>query len=258
MGGAIPTVRIRHNPNNHFAVGAVLPFLVLIIASACSNPVAHVPEFPAANLSATTVIPRLPQGEYRLIPLDQISIRFPYHPEQDPKMNAIPVQPDGSIVLDGVGPIRAAGLTPEELGKLIAEKTSERLRDPQVVVTVAQYAPRRVFVGGEVKTPGPVEIRDGMTPLQAIFDRGGFTTAAQIDSVILIRHAGSENPQIGRLDLTQPLENATAERVTLLSDDVVYVPMSGIGRADLWVKQHIKDLIPWELVRPPTPAQMIR
>jgi polysaccharide export outer membrane protein len=233
--------------------------VIALLVSACSNPVAHVQEFPASNLSATTVVPRLPSGQYRLIPLDQISIRFPYHPEQDPKAgSSIPVQPDGNIVLDGVGPIRAAGSTPEELAKAIADKASDRLRDPQVVVTVTQYAPRRVFVGGEVRQPGPVEIHDGMTPLQAIFDRGGFTTSAQMDSVILIRDAGSENPQIGRLDVTQAMENAAAERVTLLANDVVYVPMSGIGRADLWVKQHIKDLIPWELLRPPTPAQLIR
>jgi polysaccharide export outer membrane protein len=231
---------------------SILMAMAFLIIAGCSNPVAHVPEFPASNISATTVVPRLPSGQYRLIPLDQVSIRFPYHPEQDPKSTSIPVQPDGNIVLDGMGPIRAAGLTPEELGKTIAEKTSERLRDPQVVVTVLQYAPRRIFVGGEVRQPGPVEIQDGMTPLQAIFDRGGFTATAQMDSVILIRDAASENPQIGRLDLTQAMENGVAERVTLLANDVVYVPMSGIGRADLWVRQHIKELIPWEVFRPPS------
>ena len=53
------------------------------------------------------------------------------------------------------------------------------------------------------------------------------------------------------------LENAAAERLILAANDVIYVPMTGVGRADLWVKQNIKDLIPWELVRPPTPAQML-
>jgi protein involved in polysaccharide export with SLBB domain len=240
-------------------ISSILVAAALLVIAGCSNPVAHIPEFGVSNVTATatTTVPRLPSGSYKLIPYDQISIRFPYHPEQDPK-SVIPVQPDGNIVLDGMGAIRAAGLTPGELGKLIADKTAGRLRDPQVVVTVTEYAPRRVFVGGEVRQPGPVAIHDGMTPLQAIFDRGGFTTAAQMDSVILIRDAGSENPQVGRIDLSQVMDNAAAERVTLLTNDVIYVPMSGVGRADLWVKQHIKDLIPWELMRPPTPAQLIR
>ncbi len=227
----------------------------LLFLIGCGSPVAHIPEFPKATLAPAGSLPGATiGGQYKLIPYDQISIRFPYHPEHDPK-SSIPIQPDGNVTLDSVGVVQAAGLSPVELGKLIAEKSSNRLRDPQVVVTVVQYAPRRVFVGGQVRSPGPVAIQDGMTPLQAIFDRGGFTPTAQVNSVILIRDAGSEEPKIGRMDLTQSLENAMPERVTLLANDVIYVPMTGIGRADLWVRQHIKDLIPWEL-RPPTIRDM--
>jgi hypothetical protein len=48
------------------------------------------------------------------------------------------------------------------------------------------------------------------------------------------------------------MESGAAEQLALLANDVIYVPMTGVGRADLWVKQHIKDLIPWELMRPPS------
>ena len=233
--------------------------LAAIVLSACGNPVAHIADFPRANFVPASKIPgAVATGQqYKLIPYDQISIRFPFHPEVDPKAGTIPIQPDGNIYLDGVGAVQAAGLSPEDLAKTIVQKTSDRLRDPQVVVTVTQYAPRRVFVGGEVKSPGTVTIQDGMTPLQAIFDRGGFTNTAQMDSVILIREAASNDPQIGKLNLTEAMENAAAERLILAANDVIYVPMTGVGRADLWVKQNIKDLIPWELVRPPTPAQML-
>jgi len=47
------------------------------------------------------------------------------------------------------------------------------------------------------------------------------------------------------------MEHAAPEQVTLLPNDVIYVPMSGIGRADLWVRQHLRDIIPWELIQPP-------
>ena len=65
-----------------------------------------------------------------------------------------------------------------------------------------------------------------------------------MDSVILIRNAGGPEPIIGRLNVDQPLENGTPEKITLLSNDVLYVPLSGIGRADLWVKQHLNDIMP--------------
>jgi polysaccharide export outer membrane protein len=211
----------------------------------CSNPVAHVPELDQKDFSILTVSR---SARYRLVPYDVISIKYTYHSEQDPKA-PIAIGPDGNIMLEGLGAIRAAGLSSDELGKLIAEKSSSRLKEPEVIVTVAQYAPRRIYVGGEVKNPGIVLIQEGMsmTPLQAIFDRGGFTTTAQMDSVILIRDAGSEKPKIGRLNLSQSMENAVPEQVTLLANDVVYIPMTGIGRADLWVRQHLREIIPTEL-----------
>ena len=236
---------------------SIVVALAILFLSACGNPVAHIPEFPRSNfVPAGKISGSVPTGQYKLIPYDQISIRFPFHPEQDPK-TSIPVQPDGNILLDGIGAIQAAGMSSEELAKVIVQKSSDRLRDPQVVVTIVQYAPRRIFVGGEVKSPGTVTIQDGMTPLQAIFDRGGFTNIAQTDSVVLIRDAASNDPQIGRLDLTQAMENAAAERIILAANDVIYVPMTGVGRADLWVRQNIRDLIPWEILRPPTPAQLL-
>ena len=220
--------------------------LYLVAFSACSNPVAHLPEYPTAGLTPSRGIFGLGGAQYKLIPYDQINVKFTYHPEHDSKL-PVPIQPDGNITLDGVGTIQAAGLTPVELGKSIAVATATRMRDPVVIVTIVQYAPRRVFVGGEVKTPGPVEIREGMTPLQAIFDRGGFTPTAQMDSVVLIRDAGSEKPTIGRINLVQALENASPEAVTLAANDVIYVPMSGIGRADQWIRQHLRDIIPSEI-----------
>ena len=78
-----------------------------------------------------------------MVPYDTIMVRFTYHPEQDPKA-PVAVRPDGNITLDGIGSIRAAGLTPEELGKEIAAKSSKRLKDPEVIVTISQFAPRRV------------------------------------------------------------------------------------------------------------------
>jgi protein involved in polysaccharide export with SLBB domain len=231
----------------------------VLLAVGCGNPVAHIPEW-NNDLASAPAAPKPPQlpapGGYRLLPYDVITVKYTYHPEQDPKA-PIAVSPDGNVILEGVGPVQAVGLTTDELGKAIAQKSSTRLKDPEVIVTVAQYSPKKIYVGGQVNNPGVVLIQDNTTPLQAILDRGGFTATAQLDSVILIRDGASGNPKIGRMDLSAALENATPEQVTLLSNDVIYVPMTGIGRADLWVKQHIKDLIPWEVMRPPSARDLL-
>jgi protein involved in polysaccharide export with SLBB domain len=217
-----------------------------LIIVACSNPVSHIPELTPEQLAKPVNQPPTEQN-YKLVPYDLVTIRFTYHPEQDPK-TPVAVRPDGQITLDGVGAVQAAGRTPEDLGKEIAAKSSTRLRNPEVIVTVTQFAKRKIYVGGQVRAPGVVEFQGDITPLQAIFDRGGFADDAQVDSVILIRNTGGPEPIIGRINANQALENGAPEKITLLTNDVIYVPMSGIGRADLWVKQHLRDILPSEII----------
>jgi protein involved in polysaccharide export with SLBB domain len=222
----------------------LVAFLVIV---ACSNPVGHIPELNPEQLRARPVNQPPTEQTYKMAPYDSITVRFTYHPEQDPK-GPIAIRPDGQITLDATGPVQAAGRTPEELGKEIAAKSSTRLRNPEVLVTVTQYAPRRIYVGGQVRSPGIAELKGEMTPLQAILDRGGFTTEAQVDSVILIRNTGGPEPIIGRINIIQGLEDGIPEKITLLTNDILYVPMSGIARADLWVKQHLNDILPTGLM----------
>src|SRR4030095_169030 len=164
----------------------LVAFLVIV---ACSNPVGHIPELNPEQLRAKPVNQPPTEQTYKMVPYDSITVRFTYHPEQDPK-GPISIRPDGQITLDAIGSVQAAGRTPEELGKEIAAKSATRLKNPEVLVTVTQYAPRKIYVGGSVRTPGIVQFQGEMTPLQAILDRGGFTDDAQKDSVILIRNTG--------------------------------------------------------------------
>ena len=222
----------------------LIAFLVIV---ACSNPVAHIPEINPEQLAKRVNQPPPTELTYKMVPFDLIAVRFTYHPEQDPKA-PLAIRPDGNITLDGIGLVRAAGLTPDELGKEIAAKSSKRLRDPEVIVTVTQFAPRQIYVGGQVNSPGIAKFQGEITPLQAILDRGGFNDQAQKDSVILIRNTGGPEPIIGRINIIQGLEDGVPEKITLLTNDILYVPMSGIARADLWVKQHLNDILPTGLM----------
>src|SRR5215813_11989706 len=179
--------------------------VVFLVIVACSNPVAHIPEINPEQLRAKPVKEPPPSEQtYKMVPYDQVTIRFTYHPEQDPK-TPVTIRPDGNITLDGIGLVRAAGLTPEELGREIAAKSSKRLRNPEVLVTLTQFAQRKIYVGGQVKAPGVINFQGEMTPMQAILDRGGFTNEAQVDSVILIRDTGGAEPIIGRINVIQGL-----------------------------------------------------
>jgi protein involved in polysaccharide export with SLBB domain len=177
---------------------------------------------------------------YRLQPGDVLRVKFLYHPELDIK---IPVRPDGSINLQLAGEIHAEGLTTTELEQVIKERVSDRLRDPEISVIVAQLAEQKVYVGGEVRTPGFVTYQPGMSPLQAIMDRGGFTDTARLDSVL--RVSGTENDYQGtRLDFTKPLSEGTLEEMHLAAGDVLFVPRTTIGDLNAFVKYYIKNMLP--------------
>ena len=115
-----------------------MAFLVIV---ACSNPVGHIPEINPEQLRAMpTKDPPPTEQTYKMVPYDLITIKFTYHPEQDPKTPVV-IRPDGNITLDGIGAVRAAGLTPEELGKgdrreeFQAPEKSRGPRDPYPICT---------------------------------------------------------------------------------------------------------------------------
>jgi protein involved in polysaccharide export with SLBB domain/glycosyltransferase involved in cell wall biosynthesis len=180
------------------------------------------------------------EDEYVLQPGDVLRVKYLYHPELDVK---VPIAPDGMVELQGVGQLQAQGKTAEQLARDIERKASDQLRDPVVSVIVAELGARRVYVGGEVRIPGPVVFREGMTPLQAIMDRGGFTEVARTDSVLHLT-VKDDSYQATRIDLSRNIDQGGPELQTLNVYDVIYVPRSFIGDANAFVRLYIRGLIP--------------
>jgi polysaccharide export outer membrane protein len=171
---------------------------------------------------------------YRLQPYDVLRVKFLYHPELDAK---VPVGPDGSLNVVGVGEFRAAGKTPEELAREIERRSSDHLRDPKVDVVVAELGKYKVWVFGEVRSPGEVQYREGMTPLQAIGDRGGFTDYGRADSVIRVTRDGAAT----RIDLSGNPGNPQA--LVMGENDIIYVPRTFVGDAVAFMRT-VRNLLP--------------
>jgi polysaccharide biosynthesis/export protein PslD len=174
--------------------------------------------------------------DYWLQAGDVLRVKYLYHPELDER---VAVQPDGTITVPEVGVIRAEGRTGNEVAQEIQRAASERLREPVVSVIVDEVGQRKVYVGGEVRNPGFVFYREGMTPLQAILDRGGFTDVARSDSVLKI-----SGVEATRLDLSKTLRQGNPELSTLIASDVLYVPRTFIGDANSFVKLYFHNLLP--------------
>jgi len=177
---------------------------------------------------------------YLIEPGDQIRVKFLFHPELDVR---VPVSPDGTIHIPGVGQVSAEGRTADEVAGEIETVSADQLRDPEVTVIVAEFGERLVYVSGEVRLPGPVQFREGMTPLQAIMDRGGFTEVARVDSVLHL-HPDGGTYNATRLDYSTNLNQNDLEMATLGVYDVIYVPRTFIGDANAFVRLYIRGLMP--------------
>jgi protein involved in polysaccharide export with SLBB domain len=181
--------------------------------------------------------------KYVILAGDTLQIRYVYQAEMNQE---VVVQPDGNITATLIGQIPAANMTTAELERVLAERTSDRLRNPEVAVSILRFADRNVYVGGEVAKPGLVRYRKGLTPLQAIIASGGLLESARADSVILVRAGESNSEFVSRkLDLTGTMVGGVKEPVWLAPQDIVYVPRSSIAEANLWMKQYVMDLLPF-------------
>ncbi len=94
----------------------------------------------------------------------------------------------GYIQFPYTGLLKVAGLTELQARNLIVNSSGKYIQDPQITVRVLGYRSKRVYVEGEVKTPGTVAINDiPMTLLEAINRAGGILPTGDRSSVAVIR-----------------------------------------------------------------------
>ncbi len=184
-------------------------------------------------------------ADYRIQSGDSLALDF-YMNSEFNDGNVI-VDPDGKIVLRMVGPVQAAGLTPAQLASSIDKAYINELRNPGAVVHINNMPNRQIYVEGEVAKPGAFPLQPGMTAVQALALAGGVTVDSAPDNTVLIRRDACGQPQGSKVDLASAIKKpGSGEDVALMPHDVVVVPRSGIANADLWVKQHIRDVLPVE------------
>jgi protein involved in polysaccharide export with SLBB domain len=211
-----------------FVVGALL----LVASYSCRG------VQPAATPTqmATESSPRV-----TLAPGDGIDIKFFFTPELNESQT---VRPDGKITLQLVGDVQAQGKTPEELRDDLLKLYSSRLAQPEIAVIVRSLGSYRVYVGGEVKTPGIIVMPYKMTALDAIMQAGGFNMEkAEIRNVVIIRN--KDNKLSGcALDFKDALKGKEVQPFYLEPQDIVYVPQTRIVKIDQWIDQNINKIVP--------------
>jgi polysaccharide biosynthesis/export protein len=170
---------------------------------------------------------------YRLGPQDVLRIFVWGNPDLTPVVTTMTtgnvattpagrtVSDRGDIFFPMVGNIKAAGMTVPEFRESLAKQLSKFIKDPQVEVDVSGFRSQKMFIAGEVKTPGVVPITDVTLRLaDAIGLSGGFTPEADLHNAVLTRGKLSTQIDLDRLYYG----GDTSANVVLQTGDILSVP----------------------------------
>ena len=159
------------------------------------------------------------------------------------------VNRDGFINIPKVGLISVNGLTLKKLQDKIVDYLSRAYsgisRDPTkattfVDVSLGKLKPIRVFVIGEVKSPGTYLLSAASTALNALYRAGGPLPSGSLRQIRVIRRG----KVIATLDLYDYLLKGRIKDVKLQTDDTILVPP--IGRR-VWLAGRVHRPAVYEL-----------
>jgi len=143
--------------------------------------------------------------------------------KEDALSKTLPVRMDGNISLPLIHQIKAAGLTPLQLEEAIVRRLREFYESPNVSVTVMEANSFKVYVSGEVKTPGVYKLRSETTVLQIIPMAGGFTQWAKQRSILVIRKESGKEIRM-TVNYKKAMKGDPRSNVILKSGDTIIIP----------------------------------
>lgn len=142
-------------------------------------------------------------------------------------VNNITVGLDGYVQLPYVGSIKMEGLTLDEAKEVLMESLGEYLRIPDMSLLITSYGPRKVYVMGNVASPGIHDLSiDRMNAYAALASAGGWTGRARSTRIQVIRVHNDMMyyRTLNMKDYTK--KHDLTQNVVLEDGDIVYVPAS--------------------------------
>jgi len=171
----------------------------------------------------TAAAPPLAEPQtYVLSPNDVVQVKIYQEDDLETKMR---IGKDGTTSFPLIGVINLGGKTVAQAADLIRARLADGyLVNPQVTVSVLEYAKRRFTVLGQVQKPGTYEIpnEESMTFLQAVAMAGGYTRLANRGSVTVTRMVGGKKTTFS-LDLKSATSDLNTQPFEILPDDTITV-----------------------------------
>ena len=212
--------------------------LVALTASCAKTAGSHGDTLTGSQIPAgafTTWTDQVP--EYVLFPGDEIDVSLPSAQELN---RPLVIGPDGRVSLPIVGHIMAADRSIPQLEGYISEAYSAHLLRPAVEVSLKRAAPAKIWVDGQVVTPGVYDLPAGqIDALQALSLAAGVRPSGKPSQTALIRRAPDGTRMLKIVDLRP----ANGPAPIVQRGDILFVPRSGLGELSNFFSQ-VREAMP--------------
>lgn len=196
-----------------------ISLLFLLFATVFAVPLSAQDAAPAAKPDEAK--PRAPKL-YALSPNDVVQLKV--YQEED-LQTQVRVGKDGLVTLPLLGPVKVGGKTLEEATALITSLLDDGyLVNPQVSLTIVEYAKRHFTVLGQVQRPGTFDMpgEESINLLQAISMAGGYTRIGAPWKITLQRTVNDEQ-KVFKLDADAMSKDKNSKPFEIQPDDTITV-----------------------------------
>ena len=158
---------------------------------------------------------------YEVQPSDVLHVSVWREPELTQQ---VIVRPDGAFSFPLVGEVNAVGKTVEELRRELVQQLTRIIPDVVVTVSVLEIRGNKIYVIGQVNTPGEFIVNPRVDVMQALSLAGGTTAFASPSEIFVLRRDGTQQRRLP-FNFDAVLRGRELEQNVLLrSGDVVVVP----------------------------------
>ena len=163
--------------------------------------------------------------EYYMRPGDELNIVVTQQQDlgnSSTNQSPFVVRPDGNVSFPLVGEIHAEGMTVSQITDVLQQGLARYIVDPDVSVNISKLGRVRVYVFGEVRKPGAVELEKGHTVIDAIGAAQGFTRDTAKKKIFLIHQ--DQPKSLIPINLNNMLKTGDmSQNVTLREGDILYL-----------------------------------
>lgn len=163
--------------------------------------------------------------EYYMRPGDELNIVVTQQQDlgnSSTNQSPFVVRPDGNVSFPLVGEIHAEGMMVSQFTDVLQQGLARYIVDPDVSVNISKLGRVRVYVFGEVRKPGAVELEKGHTVIDAIGAAQGFTRDTAKKKIFLIHQ--DQPKSLIPINLNNMLKTGDmSQNVTLREGDILYL-----------------------------------